>query len=93
MPFEQRQTTVVKLDSKGALRQPDESNNDVQSSVSTSELVRQRKIFPEERQLTSSQRLLYRNNGAMTIGYDMVTQFGLRPVELLELFLTLGNYF
>jgi hypothetical protein len=60
MPFEQRQTTVVKLDSKGALRQPDESNNDVQSSVSTSELVRQRKNFPEERQLTSSQRLLYR---------------------------------
>ena len=93
MPFEQRQTTVVKLDSKGALRRPHESNNDVQSSVSTSELVRQRKNFPEERQLTSSQRLLYRNNGAKTIGYDMVTQFGLRPVELLELFSTLGNYF
>ena len=68
MPFEQRQTTVVKLDSKGALRQPHESNNDVQSSVSTSELVRQRKSFPEERQLTSSQLLLYRNNGAKTIG-------------------------
>jgi hypothetical protein len=93
MPFEQRQTTVVKLDSKGALRRPHESNNDVQSSVSTSELIRQRKNFPEERQLTSSQRLLYRNNGAKTIGYDMVTQFGLRPVELLELFSTLGNYF
>ena len=93
MPFEQRQTTVVKLDSKGALRRPHESNNDVQSSVSTSELVRQRKNFPKERQLTSSQRLLYRNNGAKTIGYDMVTQFGLHPVELLELFSTLGNYF
>jgi hypothetical protein len=61
--------------------------------VSTSEQVRQRKNFPEERQLTSSQRLLYRNNGAKTIGYDMVTQFGLHPVELLELFSTLGNYF
>jgi hypothetical protein len=67
--FEQRQTTVVKLDSKGALRRPDESNNDAQSSVSTSELVHQRKNFPEERQLTSSQSLLYRNNCAKTIGY------------------------
>ena len=93
MPFEQRQTTVVKLDSKGELRRPDESNQDVQSLVSTSEQVRRRKNFPEERQLTSSQRLLYRNNGAKTIGYDMVTQFGLRPVELLELFSTLGKYF
>ena len=93
MPFEQRQTTVVKLDSKGELCRPDESNHDVQSLVSTSEQVRRRKNFPEERQLTSSQRLLYRNNGAKTIGYDMVTQFGLRPVELLELFSTLGKYF
>jgi hypothetical protein len=91
MPFEQRQTTVVKLNSKGALCQPDESNNNVQLSVSTSELVRQRKIFSKEHQLTSSQRLLYCNNGGKTIGYDMVTQFGLRPVELLELFSTLGN--
>jgi hypothetical protein len=48
MPFEQRQTTVVKLDSKGALHQPDESNNDVQLLVSTSELVCQRKNFPKE---------------------------------------------
>jgi hypothetical protein len=77
MPFEQRQTTVVKLDSKGALHQPDESNNNVQSLVSTSELVCQRKNFPEERQLTSSQHLLYCNNGRKTIGYDMVTDLGL----------------
>jgi hypothetical protein len=33
------------------------------------------------------------NNGAKTIGCDMVTQFGVRPVELLELFSTIGNYF
>ncbi len=84
---------MVKLDSKGVLRRPDESNNDVQSSVSTSELVRQRKNFPGECQLTSSQPLLYPNDGGKTIGYDMVTQFGLHPVELLELFSTLGNYF
>jgi len=93
MPFEQRQTTVVNLDSKGALCQPDESNNNVQLLVSTSELVRQRMNFTKERQLTSSQRLLYCNNGAKTIGYDMVTQFGFHSVELLELFSTLGNYF
>jgi hypothetical protein len=93
MPFEKKQTTMVKLDSKGALHQPDESNNNVQSLVSTSELVRQRKNFPKECQLTSSQRLLYCNNGGKTIGYDMVTQFGLHPVELLELFSTLGSYF
>jgi hypothetical protein len=89
MPFEQRQTTVVKLDSKGALWQPDESNNNDQSSVSSSELVCQRKNFPKECQSTSSQRLLYCNNGGKIIGYDMVTQFDLRPVELLELFSTL----
>jgi len=78
MPFEQRQTTVVKLNSKGELHQPDESNHNVQSLVSTSEQVRQRKNFPEERQLTLSQRLLYHNNGAKTIGYDMVTHFSFR---------------
>ncbi len=61
--------------------------------MSTSEQVHQQKNFPEERQLTSSQRHLYCNNGTKTIGYDMVTQFGLHPVELLELFSTLGNYF
>jgi hypothetical protein len=93
MSFEQRQTTVVKLDSKGALCQLDESNNNVQLLVSTSELVCQRKNFPKECQLTSSERLLYCNNGGKTIEYDMVTQFGLRPVELLGLFSTLGNYF
>ncbi len=73
MPFEQRQTTVVKLDSKGELSRPDESNHDAQLLVSTSEQVCQRKIFPEKRLLTSSQRLLYRNSGTQTIGYDMVT--------------------
>jgi hypothetical protein len=93
MPFEQRQTTVVKLDQKGELRQPDESNHDVQSLVSTSEQVCPWKNFSEKHQLTSSQRLLYCNNGTKTIGYDMVTQFGLHPVELLELFSLLGNYF
>jgi hypothetical protein len=77
MSFEQRQTTVVKLDSKGELRQPDESDHKVQLLVSTSEQVCQQKNFPEERQLTSSQHLLYRNNGAKTIGYDMVTQFAI----------------
>ncbi len=61
--------------------------------MSTSEQVCQRKNFAEVCQLTTSQCLLYRNNGAKTIGYDMVTQFGLCPGELLELFSTLGNYF
>ncbi len=59
MPFEQRQTTLVKLDSKGELRQPDESNHNIQLLLSTSEQVHQRISFPEECQLTSSQRLLY----------------------------------
>jgi hypothetical protein len=68
MPFEQRQTTVVKLDSKGELRQPEESNHDVQLLVSTSEQVCQRKNFPEEHQLTSSQGLLYRNNVQRQLG-------------------------
>jgi hypothetical protein len=52
MSFEQRQTTVVKLDSKKVLCQLDESNNDVQSLVSISEQVCQRKNFPGECQLT-----------------------------------------
>ena len=40
-----------------------------------------------------SQSLLYQHNCGNSVSYDMVTQFGLHPVEFLQVFNSLGKYF
>ncbi len=61
--------------------------SDVNSTESDCESVRREKKFTAERNITESQSLLYQNNGSDSlVSYDLVTQFGLRPVEFLQVF-------
>ena len=94
-PFEQRPTTRVKLNENGDLIRPDSQGvEDTQSSIPSSQRAREAKQFPPERFMTPSQQLLSRNNGgAKSFAYDEITQFSLRPVEMLELFPKVGEYF
>merc|ERR1712086_725141 len=90
-PFEQRSTTSVKLQRDGSVKRPTGNEVDSEATTSPSEKARRRKreegVF--DRFLTPSQMLLYRGR----VQYDEVTQFSLRPVELLELCPKLCNYF
>ena len=98
-PFEQRSTTKVELNKRGNLKRPDRRQNqntrsvpDAQSGKPACQNARLRLNFPQTRLMKPEQELLYGNNikgGA----YDKLTQFGLRPVELMELFPMLGPYF
>jgi PIF1 helicase. len=89
LSFEQRKSTKFRLTRGGAL-----IISDVNSTESDCASVRREKNFTPERNITESQSLLYRNNGSdSSVSYDMVTQFGLRPVEFLQVFRSLGKYF
>ena len=96
-PFGQRTETKIKLNEKGDLVRPDKTNkdkvSDERSSKSTSQLAREQKQLTQSRYMTRNQQLLYRSGGTQATTYDKVTQFGLRPVELLTLFRKLGQYF
>ena len=94
-PFEQRSETKM-LDQRGNLERCDKSQvpvSDDRISSSPSQLARERKGHARHRYMSANQQLLYRRgeNGVTT--YGKVTQFGLRPVEILELFRKLGMYF
>ena len=91
-PFEYRSTTSMRLNAEGRLHRPRDPG-DAQSTQSESETIRRSKDFPPERCMRENQGLLFRHTGVKPGAYDRVTQFGLRPVELLELFPRLGNYF
>jgi len=89
LPFKQRKSTKFRLNRGGVL-----IISDVNSTESDCTLVRREKIFAAKQNTTESQSLLYRNNGSdSSVSYDMVTQFGLRPVEFLQGFRSLGKYF
>ena len=89
-PFEFRSTTPLKLDNNGNLEWPE--NIDVTSPRSVSEFART--VLKLKRQMTSSQKTVYRHNGrGSSTKFDKVTECSLRPVELLELFPNLGTYF
>ena len=93
-PFEHRSTTKVKLNENGDLIRPDNASvSDTHASRSPSQTVREMMGFLPNRFMTPSQLLLYRNDGVKSTAYDEVTQFSLRPVELLELFPKVGKYF
>ena len=93
-PFELRSTTKIKLNSNGDLVRPESHVvSDTHSTISPAQSARQRLEFPQNRLMTPSQELLYRNSSEKSASYDQVTQFGLRPVELLELFPKLGLYY
>ncbi len=58
--------------------------SNMNSSESDSKIVRRKKQFPPEQSATKSQSLLYQNSGVYLVSYDMVTQFGLCPVDFLQ---------
>ena len=95
-PFEHRSTTKIKLNRKGNLHRPDmtDDSEDVHQSNSEVEFVRRRKFTPASHRLfTANQTLLHHGNVAHSSSFDHVTQFSLRPPEILELFAKLGAYF
>ena len=89
--FEERGTTQVKVDYRGNLQRPDRGGeNDVHSTTSVSQVAREKEGIQH---LTENQQLLYRHDGVKADSYDHITQYSLRPVEMLKLFASLGNYF
>jgi hypothetical protein len=89
LSFEQKKLTKFRLNRGGAL-----IISDVNSTESDCASVRREKKFAAKRNITESQSLLYQNNGSDSlVSYDMVTQFGLHPVELLQVFILLGKYY
>lgn len=46
-----------------------------------------------QRQFTDNQKILFRSGSSSSSSYDKVTLFGLRPVELLQLFPRLKEYY
>ena len=85
-PFEQRKTTRFVLDEAV-------TEDDVASILSPTEAARMSKHFPAERRHTVNQMLIYKGNGGKSAHYDNVSLFGLRPVELLEIFDGLEGYY
>ncbi len=68
--------------------------SDVNSTESGCESVCREKKITAKRNITESQSLLYQNNGSDSlVSYDLVTEFGLHPVEFLQVFRLLGKYF
>jgi hypothetical protein len=89
LSFEQRKSTKFCLNRGGAL-----IISDVNSTEFYCASVRREKKFTPKRNITEIQSLLYRINGSDSlVSYDMVTQFGLHPVEFLQVFRSLGKYF
>ncbi len=89
LSFKQRKSTKFCLNRGGVL-----IISNVNSTESDCASLHREKKFAAERNITESQSLLYRNNGSDSlVSYDIVTQFGLCPVEFLQVFRSLGKYF
>ena len=99
-PFELRSTTKIKLNNKGNLERPDrtvqQASNlppDASSGLPPVLKARRRK-FPQlsDRQMSTSQKLLHRNN-VKCGAFDKITQYSLRPIELMQIVRNIGNYY
>jgi hypothetical protein len=89
LSFEQGKLTKFRLIRGGAL-----IISNVNSTESNCESVHREKKITAKCNITESQSLLYQNNGSdFLVSYDLVTQFGLRPNEFLQVFRLLGKYF
>ena len=93
-PFEYRATTRVRLDRNGNIaRRGGSSNPPDTASPETDSCSLRRRILPQERHFTPNQRLLLQPSSISSGSYDKITLFGLRPVELLQLFPRLKDYY
>ena len=94
--LEFRPTTSIELDSKGNLQRRDKKTQDWQQASSDATVMREQmheKDRTFRRIMTVHQNMLFQHNGTNRTKYDKLTEFGLRPVELLQLFPRVGNYF
>ena len=93
--LEHRMNTKISMTKEGDLRRPDLRRRRLGDGQDTVPLVHRIRSsddldFPQHRQLSGDQLLLYRGKGA---SYDKITQFGLRPVEFMKVFRKVGQYF
>ena len=93
--LEHRMNTKISMTKEGDLRRPDLRRRRLGDGQDTVPLVHRIRssddlAFPQHRQLSGDQLLLYRGKGA---SYDKITQFGLRPVEFMKVFRKVGQYF
>ena len=93
-PLEQRTTTKIQLDRQGNLRRPDLSNmaSDVTSSITDVHAVRKSKL-PSSRHLSRNQNIILSAKTMDLKSYCKISLFGVRPVELMELFPRIGDYY
>ena len=94
--FELRNTTKVKLSMKGHIIRSDRNDsdpNDVHSTTPPTQFVKRQMGLPSHRHFTYNQQMSYRNTKVAPSSYDKITQFGLRPTELMELFSSVGCYY
>lgn len=94
-PFEYRATTRIKLDRNGNIASKGNKKNgsdDVASTATESCSLRDR-LLPVTRRFSANQKLLLQPSGASSASYDKITLFGLRPVELVELFCRVPEYY
>ena len=103
-PFELRSTTKLTLDERGRVdrdkafgtrnnvTQPT-STQSSHSSESPNKNARERLGLPPSRQMTLHQQHLFNINGEKIASSDKIIEFSLRPVELMELFRNVGEYF
>ena len=90
-PFELRNATKIKLNNQGHVELPEVSDFHERGSPSQKARERMNEDGLEmNRFLTESQEILFRNKNS---SYDKITEFSLRPVELMELFAKVGQYF
>ena len=94
-PFEYRATTRIKLDRNGNIMRKGKRRtdaDDVASNVTESCSLRD-KVLPANRRFSANQRLLLQPSCTRSASYDKITLFGLRPVELVELFSRVKEYY
>ena len=82
-PFELRPTNSVKLYNKCNVI---ENPADVHSAGIPMQRARQQLLQRDEQQMTASQVVMYRNHNGSVIRYCRISEFLLRPVELLKVF-------
>ena len=93
-PFEYRATTRVSLDRNGNLVKKGGAANPPDTASTLTDSCSLRKgILPTERHFTRNQQLLLQPASTMSTSYDKISLFGLRPVELLELFPRVQHYY
>lgn len=89
-PFEYRSTTQIKLDKEGQLHRGRDEVPDTASKDTDSSAIR-RLVLPRERWFSDNQCLLLQPSKGVA-SYNKIAMFGLRPVELVELFPTVREY-